>query len=469
MKARTFLLTASLCLASLQSVADDAPPPPTTPPPTSPPAGTVMDSSGPFVATEPVNDLPSPEEPIPLTEEMISLEDWQAIHPTTGLYPEDVEDPEQNLGEPDSQSCAGNPINIATGNKFQEETDIAIGNRNTLELVRYYNSQRAVHWSHTYSVYIKKEGAYAGLKTAEGSTLKFIDQGGSYTPLNNFQSGTLRKIGTGWEHKNVDQDISRFDDKGRLIQWMGHTGYGYSIAYSGNSTTVTDIYQKTLHLNHDAFGRLSGASNAWINATYRYDKGGRLIGVTYNYSGKIKGRSYGYEDSRLPFHLTSITDERGIVSSTWTYDARGRAISSTHANGADKTTLAYDDLGTTVVTNPLGKQSTHVFQTINNVKRVVRVDGHPSLNCGMSNAQFKYDTQGRLTEKIADNGAKTTYSYNAQGFEISRTEAAGTPLARTTTTQRDTDGVKPITITQPGKKTEYRYNAKGQVTEVSVQ
>lgn len=482
MKARTIFLTASLCLASIQSVADEAPAAPITPPitesppantptepPTSPPRGTVMDSSGPFVATEPVDALPSPEEPIPLTEEMVSLEEWQKVNPELGLYPADVPDPDQNLGEPDGQSCAGNPINIATGNKFQEEVDIPKRNNNSLELVRYYNSQRAVHWSHTYSVYVKKEGAYVGVKTAEGATLKFSNQPGNYVSLNAHNNGTLQRIGNGWEYKNIDKDTFRFDENGRLIQWLGHTGYAYDVVYSGNAVTITDIYQKKISLSHDSYGRLSSAKNEFVEASYQYDKGGRLIGTTYNFRGKMKSRAYRYEDPRLPFHLTSIIDERGVTFALWSYDARGRATSSMHAGGVDKTTLTYETPGETVVTNALGKQSTHVYQVINNVKRLARIDGEASQNCPMSNSKFKYDTNGRLIEKTAENGIKTVYTYNPQGFEISRTEAMGTPIARTVTTHRDSNGVRPVKIIEPGKQTTLRHDESGRVIEISVE
>ncbi|MDR0277989.1 MAG: DUF6531 domain-containing protein [Paucimonas sp.] len=429
-----------------------------------------MDSSGPFESTEPVEDLPKPEEPVPLTEEMTSLEEFQVVNPANGIYPEYVVDPEQNLGEPEGQSCAGNPINTATGNKFQSEVDIPKRNPNSLEMVRYYNSQRAVHWSHTYSAYIKSKGSLVRLQTAEGAALKFkLIQGTTYTPLSEESIGKLLKTSNGWEYQNTDKDISRFDAKGRLVQWAGHTGYGYSLVYSGNTVTITDIYTKSISLTHDSYGRLSIARNPVVTATYQYDKGGRLTGVAYNYSGKIKSRQYGYDDTRFPFHLTSITDERGVVAAQWTYDSRGRAISSVHAGGADLTTMAYNDLGATTITNSLGKQSTHSFEVIKNVKRLVRVQGHPSLNCGLSNASFKYDSQGRRVEKLDEMGTKTLYSYNAQGHEISRTEAAGTPLARVITTQRDADGIRPITITEPGKTTQFRYNAKGQLIEMTVQ
>jgi YD repeat-containing protein len=67
-------------------------------------------------------------------------------------------------------------------------------------------------------------------------------------------------------------------------------------------------------------------------------------------------RTYHYEDPRFPNNLTGITDERGIRYATWKYDDLGRAISSEHAGGAEKTSLFFNPDGSTTVTNALGKK-----------------------------------------------------------------------------------------------------------------
>jgi len=42
-------------------------------------------------------------------------------------------------------------------------------------------------------------------------------------------------------------------------------------------------------------------------------------------------RTYHYEDTRFPNHLTGVTDENGDRYSTFAYDAEGKAILTEHA------------------------------------------------------------------------------------------------------------------------------------------
>src|SRR5690606_26020131 len=146
-------------------------------------------------------------------------------------------------------------------------------------------------------------------------------------------------------------------------------------------------------------------------------------------------RIYHYEDSRFPTYLTGITDERGVRYATWTYDDQGRAISSEHAGGTDKTLLAFNADGSTTVTNPLGKQTTYHFDDIAGARRVTQVEGHATTSCEGANQNYTYTPEGWLASKTDWKGNTTTYSYNTFGQEISRTEASGTPEARTITTE----------------------------------
>jgi YD repeat-containing protein len=75
----------------------------------------------------------------------------------------------------------------------------------------------------------------------------------------------------------------------------------------------------------------------------------------------------------------------------------------------------------------------------------------------------RYDANGYLTSYTNWNGVTTTYTRNAAGQELSRTEAAGTAEARTITTEWHTDFPSPIRITEPHRITEYLYDARGRL------
>lgn len=471
MKQKTLLphftsLILALSISDL-SIADASAPPSSAPSS----GGTLMDTSGPIVPTEPTDSLPVELEPIEVTSEMMDREEWEKIHPSDGIYWPGYIDPEQNYGETGDENCAGNPINIATGNKFQIELDIQKIVETDLELSRTYNSLRPVHWTHTYSSYIVLSGRRIKLVKSDGSSEQFeMNTTRNQAHAISAGEGTFTKIGDKWAHQDLNLDTSTFDSKGRLIRWQSHNGYHYTIRHSDNyNVEITNSLGKKITLTHDYFGRLNKAISKTHQIQYNYDRHGRLIGVSKTIGGKTVKRQYLYEDTKLPFHLTGIIDERGIRFATWSYGSRGRAISSEHA-GFEKITLAYDDGDfTTVVTNSLGKKTTHYRRIVLNEYRLVRIEGHASANCPLSNKNFTYDEQGNVISITDENGIETRFSYNSHGLEISRTEAYGTASERIITTQRDVNGIKPVRINEPGKITIITYDTQGRLLEKTEQ
>jgi len=201
-------------------------------------------------------------------------------------------------------------------------------------------------------------------------------------------------------------------------------------------------------------------------ANYHYDTLGNLTKVDYSI---FTDRVYLYED--LNFHklLTGIIDERGIRYSTWVYDNRGRAISSEHADGAEKTLLAFNSDGSTTVTNALNKQTIYRFADIAGARRVTKVEGQPTTNCIGANQDYTYTAEGWIASKTDWKGIQTTFTYNTAGQEISRTEAFGTPEARTITTEWHSTLFVKTKITEPGKETVYSYDANGRLLNQSTQ
>lgn len=197
--------------------------------------------------------------------------------------------------------------------------------------------------------------------------------------------------------------------------------------------------------------------------------GNKITNYTYNTSGLITRvtrpdatqRVYHYEDSRFPKYLTGITDERGVRYATWKYDAQGRAISSEHAGGAEKTLLAFNSDGSTTVTNPLGKKTTYHFDDIAGARRVTKVEGHATTSCDGANQNYTYTPEGWLQSKTDWKGNKTSFTYNSLGQEISRTAADGTVDARTISTEWDPVTHRKAKVTEPETETTFIYDANG--------
>jgi YD repeat-containing protein len=162
--------------------------------------------------------------------------------------------------------------------------------------------------------------------------------------------------------------------------------------------------------------------------------------------------------------LSRITDENGQPYAEWGYDDQGRAISSEHANGADRVNLIFNDYNnTTTVSNVLGKQTVYHYEMINNVRKLTEIEGLPSASCVGATKTISYDSSGFIASKTDWNGNTTTYTRDDQGRELTRTEAAGTPQARTITTTWDTTLNKPLTVTEPNQITTYNYDTEGRL------
>ncbi len=84
-------------------------------------------------------------------------------------------------------------------------------------------------------------------------------------------------------------------------------------------------------------------------------------------------------------------------------------------------------------------------------------NGHRAI----TNKAYGYDADGFRTSKTDWNGNTTTYTRNAQSQELSRTEAADTPVARTITTDWHPDFTLPIHITEPDPVTEFTNDTEG--------
>ncbi|MDZ7684926.1 MAG: RHS repeat protein [Gammaproteobacteria bacterium] len=179
-------------------------------------------------------------------------------------------------------------------------------------------------------------------------------------------------------------------------------------------------------------------------------------------------RRYLYESPHLAHGLTGIIDENGNRFATFEYDEQGRAVMTTHAGDAGRNTVIYGQDETTV-TGPLGKDTTYVFEEIQDADRLVRVDGHASANCPATQTTNSYDDRGFVTQKIDPNGNTTQYTYTHTGLPTEEylyhvglatriTEAVGTAAERTTEIEWHPEFRLPAKIIEPGRTTTLTYN-----------
>jgi YD repeat-containing protein len=368
-----------------------------------------------------------------------------------------------------------NPINSATGNKFEIEEDFG----GQLEFVRYYNAlsiqdgSLGVGWTHThnYSIFFSlgtPQRAYA--KRPNGKVYEFIFQQNNWIPTNNSKV-TLQEAGNEWQLRGTENIVETYNSSGLLTEIIDKKGHKRVYVHDTENrlTNVSDAFGNQLLFGYDTENKIVTVTDQDGGMYhYGYDASNNLTSATYpdntpNDLANNPKRQYLYEDSRFPNALTGIIDENGIRSATWAYDDHGRANSSEHADGSDRATVTYNSDGTTTVTNALGKQTTYHFDVIKGAYRVTQAEGHPTTLCAGANQAYTYDDSGFLTSKTDWNGNLTTYVRDANGLETSRTEASGTPDARTITTEWHSDFRLPLRITEPDIIYEFSYDHHGQI------
>ncbi|MGY2224944.1 DUF6531 domain-containing protein [Pseudomonas gingeri] len=366
---------------------------------------------------------------------------------------------DEQKGMPPAYSCAGNPINIAIGNKFQVESDFTSVADSSLAFSRYYNSLDGL-WRHNYSTFLRFAVGKLSLIRADGRETFFTVDGDTVTP-DPTETGILSKSADTWTYTSNTNQRFIFGKDGRLTTQIDATGRTQQLTYANGIVMVTSDTGQTLSFTEDLSHQPLSLTVGSLQIAYTYTTNKSLIQLTRTQADSSQQRLFHYEDSRNNGLLTGITDERGVRIATWAYDAQGRAISSEHASGADRTLVAYNADGSSTVTNELGKNATYRFMNLGGVKRVTAIEGEPSPNCSASNSTYTYNNRGLVLTKTDVKGLITAYSYNDRGLEVSRVEASGTPLARTTTTEWDPSRFLKTKVVEPTRTTLYTYDAQG--------
>jgi len=125
---------------------------------------------------------------------------------------------QKGTGQPNPQTCNGNPCDAASGNKFQTEIDYQ---SNSIHFIRYYNS-----FYETQSVLGKQlTHDYLGSLTIgdtikvnrpDGKVLEFHDDAGNWVSDADITE-TLTPVGSLWEYKTSNDSVETYNATGLLI------------------------------------------------------------------------------------------------------------------------------------------------------------------------------------------------------------------------------------------------------------
>jgi YD repeat-containing protein len=406
-----------------------------------------------------------------------------------------------NTGESSCPVNGTNPINGATGNKYQRETDYTSSINNGVRFERYYNSLEAElkpgmagdHWRSTYDrVVVMTVDANTSETVVvnyrpDGQGVFFVDNAGTWLPtidltLQLIELKDGQGVRIGWELTDSNDIVEAYDAEGKLISITNRHGQTQLLSYDltaaqgsdDDSTTldnVTGPFGRTLDFSYDVNGRLAILTDlAGESYSYAYDANDNLKTVTYPDETPLDSndnptRVYHYEDANFIHALTGITDETGNRFASWGYDGQGRGIFSEHAGGAERADVVYNVDGTTTITNSLGQVRTYHFETHNSVHVTSQIDGDQCVSCGGTAQNTIYDVNGFVASRTDFNGNITNYINDTRGLQTSRTEAVGSAEERITTTEWHASFRLPTKITEPGKETNFTYDMQGRLLE----
>jgi YD repeat-containing protein len=435
-----------------------------------------------------------------LLEEEGGLREW-----VTEILPLVTVSPEEEFGigaEPKSKTdCReGDPVNCATGNEVESQTDLSVGGRGPgLALTRTYNSQQAVAsvehgpfgygWTGPYGARITTSSLYGytvvTIHQQDGSAVRFVDLTGVWEPL-----------GDGLVHGKLVQEHEEY-----VYTLVGQTVLRFAEG-TGLLASITDRNGNAVTMHRNSEGRLESVSDA----------SGRSLSFTYNGSGEVESAKdpmghvvkYAYESGNLAsvtlpgesgahwkfkyngsHEMTSETDGRGHTTTT-EYDGSYRVIAQTDPTER-KRKWEYLEIATgseTTITEPSGAKTVEVFNSEGQLASVTRASGTSIA----ATTLYEYDGNGDLIAVTDPDKHKTTYGYNeATGDRTSETdplshetkwkydsthdiETETTPEGETITIKRNSHG-DPETIERPvggeTQKTTYKYASNGDVESMT--
>ena len=238
---------------------------------------------------------------------------------------------------PEPNCFEGEPVNCATGNQTEEQTDLVLGGRGpSLYLTRSYNSQGAAEakeagawgygWSGPYSSHLEfnAESGTVTVVQENGATATFNLEGGKYVP-DAWILATLVKEGDKLrlhlaQPRKAQVQLRRQADRSQ----KDRNGNAITLSYeSGKLTKVKD-----------AAGRELVFAYTGAQVTSVEDPMGHKVKYAYESSNLISVTLPGEETPRWKFkydashQLTEMTDGRGGVTKT-EYDEKNRVKKQT--------------------------------------------------------------------------------------------------------------------------------------------
>ncbi len=367
----------------------------------------------------------------------------------------------------DSQCVKGEPVNCASGNQYEEQTDLALGGRGPgLRLTRAYNSQAGAAakeagvwgygWSGPYSAHLEFNAESGAVTVVQdnSATAAFALTGGKYVPGAWIQA-TLVKEGATYIFTLPTQEKLYFNSEGKLTEQKDRNGNAIKLSYEAGR----------LFLASDNAGRFLLFSYTGGQVTSVVDPMGRKFKYTYESGNLASVTLPGEETPRWKFkydashQLTEMTNGRGGVTKT-EYDGSNRAKKQTDPAGR-VIKFEYGELKglkTTTITEPNESTTFEMFNEAGEPLEVIKAKG-----TGLERrTTYEYNSAYQVVKATDALSHSTTYEYSAAGDLTLEKDAEGNETKWTYNATHDV-----LTETTPkGEKTTFKRDAKGNVEAI---
>jgi|GEM_PF-1737301 len=273
----------------------------------------------------------------------------------------------------------------------------------------------------------------------DGNPTRIVTPGGRITDLVYDSRGNLvslrEAVGSplareaSFEYEPLFNNIVRLTDAGGAVTTLGYDG-------RGNATRIVDPLGGERRLTYDSRGLVLTSTDAEDRVTlFAYDSAGNLAEVT-DAAGRIT--RFGRDAAG---NLASLTEAVGTPlerTSSMTYDARNRLLSTTNAAG-DTVSFTYDAAGNQVETvSPTGQITLRSYDPLNRETRFdepgsgatdIAYDGNGNIlrasNALGQTVMLRYDASNRLVETEDALGSIQRFTYDVESNLTAFQDAVG--------------------------------------------
>lgn len=414
------------------------------------------------------------------------------------------------LQESAPSAGAGNPINVLTGNKYEEVLELpALPGELGLEWRRVYNSHSphvgltGAGWRSSYEAALYDNGRELQILQADGRRLSFARDPQHPSLCASLAPGRGRVVIEDGPDGRTDLRRYRWQwPDGRelifaaigasermkpatypLIAIRSARGAQLTLLYQGGQLVrIRDPQGRELHL-HYRDGKLDHVSTPVGELRYIRDANGRVVDARFGEGDDSLAHLYHYESELQGgsvWRLTGHSVQRGSGKpdrlATWRYDNRGLAIES--RSEQEVVSLDYSRPGHTVMTTGSGTRSEYIGRLIGGEYRLIAATGPGCLRCPKPNRRYRYDaTGGLVAAEHHDADGRILRSErierDPQGRVVSHWQREGSTderlLARYGYTDSPGNGERPTLIERPsvvaGKllQTRLHYGTHGQL------